>query len=209
MGVIDRLKAVFSREPYIGSSIRLMEGSGYNGEKPWPFDYERAVNQAQGWVYRCAFGNAEAAASVPLRMYVRKRSARTLKMLGAKSGYVPYTFRPVNRKRMAWLAGDMENRPSDSVCTKLAEFGDEFEEVVDHPALKLLRTVNPYTNGYDATVLRYVMQELTGNAYLHVVMGDNNAPKELWPMLSQWTWIIPGDKDGDQLIEGYSYGQQH
>lgn len=208
MGVMDRLKAVFNREPYIGSSIRLMEGSGYNGEKPWPFDYERAVQQAQGWVYRCAFGNAEAAASVPLRMYVRKRSARTLKMLGAKSGYVPYTFRPVNRKRMAWLAGDMENRPSDSVCTKLAEFGGEFEEVVDHPALKLLRTVNPYTNGYDATVLRYVMQELTGNAYLHVVMGDNDAPKELWPMLSQWTWIIPGDKDGDQLIKGYSYGQQ-
>lgn len=208
MGVMDRLKAVFNREPYIGSSIRMMEGSGWNGEKPWPFNYQLAVEQAKGWVYRCAFGNAEAAAAVPLRMYVRKRSARTLKMLGAKSGYVPYTFRPVSRKRMAWLNGDLQSRPSDAVCTKLAEFGDEFEEVTDHPALKLLRTVNPYTNGYDATVLRLVMQELTGNAYLHVIMGDNDAPKELWPMLSQWTWIIPGDQDGDQLIKGYAYGQQ-
>ena len=73
-----------------------------------------------------------------------------------------------------------------------------------HPLLELLANVNPYQNGFDASVLRTLFGELTGNAFIHPVMDKRlKIPVELWTLPSQHVEIIPGKKS---FIDGYMYG---
>jgi HK97 family phage portal protein len=201
-------KAQTDNTGWLDGSLRLLEGSGTYGAKPWPFDYNKAVWQCQSWVYRCAFGNANAAAAQPLRLYVRKLSRSQLKARGFTRPTM--TAHPVSRRQKRYLRGDDGHGPSAYVRRKLMSFGDDFEQVDEHPAVNLLRTVNPYMNGYDMAVLRFASLELTGNAYMHPVMGKvlgREIPVSLWPMLPQWTKAIPGGPDTGALIDGYTYGQ--
>jgi DNA topoisomerase-1 len=206
---LPRLKAAFDRTRYLQSSIRTMEGAGTLGAKPWPFNYRLAVEQCQSWVYRCAMGNAQAAASIPLRLYVRNRSQRELKLLGYEHGTCAFQTRMVPRSRRKYLAGEMPHKPSALLRHKIASFGEDFVEVQDHPVLDVLRTANPAFNSFDLSVYRFLMLELTGNAYLHPVMDKVlDRPVELWPMPSHWVEMRPGKEQGE-LISGYVYGASY
>jgi len=176
-----------------GASMRVvdMRAGMY---KTQPFEYDAAVRLYSSWIYAAASINANAVASTPLRLYVRS-NANTRKL---------WKTRPVGRKAYARLAGDGPRNPSPYVMRKAAEIGADFEEVVDgHPVLELLAVANPWVNGFDATVLRVVWQELTGNAYLHVVTNELGVPGQLLPMPPQWVRIIP---DADKFVAGYRYG---
>ncbi|MEM6259690.1 MAG: phage portal protein [Planctomycetota bacterium] len=199
-------KAVTNPERYTESVIVPTDGMGHYGAKPWPFDYRRAVDHFSGWVYRCVMGNANAAAAVPLRLYVRKRSKLQLKAAGL--GAPAFESRRVSVKRMKYLRGEFyDHQPSAFVRNKLAEFGDEFEEVADHPALTLLRTVNPMFNGFDLATFRHTSNQLTGQNYLHPVMSSSlMRPTELWPMPPHWTRIVPADPGSEEVIKGYVFG---
>jgi HK97 family phage portal protein len=174
------------------ASMRVMDGG--SGVAPQPFSYEAAVRQYASWIYAAASINATAVASTPLRLYVRSDpSTRKL-----------WNTRRASRKSVAWLRGDAARNPSAYVLRKAAQMGNDFEEVTDdHPLLRLLSVSNPYHNGHDLSVLRVVWQELTGNAYLHVVTGQMGVPSELWAMPPQWVEII---RDTERFIAGYRYG---
>ena len=192
-----RTKAQHSRKPYLESSIGIMEGSGSHGAKHTPFNYERAVRQFMGWVYTATMLNANAAASVPLNLYVRKRKGMKL-----------YNTKPVSRYKKNYFAGQDNVRPSKSVMAKVADFNDDYEEVTEpHPAIELLKSVNPWMNGYDLATMRFVYLQLTGNAYIHPVI-NGGIPSELWMMPPQWVEIIPGESGSDVFIEGYLYGKE-
>ena len=175
------------------ASMRVvdMRAGSYRAQ---PFEYDAAVRFYASWIYAAASINANAVASTPLRLYIRSSpAARKLWK----------TRRPA-RKTLDRLAGDGVRNPSPYVMRKAAEIGADFEEVVDgHPVLELLAKANPWVNGFDATVLRVVWQELTGNAYLHVVTNQLGVPGQLLPMPSQWVRIIP---DADRFVAGYRYG---
>ena len=153
------------------------------------------ANAYRSWIYAAANLNAVAVASTPLRLYVRTRP----------SGDKLWKTARVSRRTKAYLAGDRAHAPSMYTLRKAAEYGDEYEVVTDqHPILELLSKVNPYQNGYDATVLRVLYTELTGNAYLHPVIDQvTNRPVELWTMPSQYVEVIPGK---EKFIDGYLYG---
>lgn len=187
----DRSKATDART-WNRASMRLIDGG--SGLASQPFDYGLAVRHYASWIYAAASINANAVASTPLRLYVRSDPA-TRKL---------WNTRRASRKSVAWLRGDAGRNPSTYVLRKAAELGSEFEEVTDdHPLLRLLSVSNPYHNGHDLTVLRVVWQELTGNAYLHVVTGPLSVPTELWAMPPQWTEII---RDSERFVAGYRYG---
>lgn len=191
--LILRLKTAFSAEKFIRSSVFAVNG---NGEaKRQPFTLHNAIYAYRSWIYAAANLNAVAVASVPLRLYVRKRSEGTKLFRTSR----------VSSRTKAFLAGDSGQYPSRHVLRKVAEYGDDFEVVTDtHPVLDLLSKVNPYQNGYDATVLRILYTELTGNAYLHPVIDPNlGIPVQLWTMPSQFVEIVPGK---DRFIEAYLYG---
>jgi HK97 family phage portal protein len=177
--------------------MHILDGLGQHGAKARPFDQEAAVRQCSNWVYAAAMLNANAVASVPLRLYIRKRNGNKL-----------FKTHPVNVQQRQYLTGENTHlsRPSRSVLSKAAHWGDQFEQVIDrHPVLELLHQVNPHQNGFELTVLRMLYLQITGNCYLHPVINPQlNRPNELWLMPSQWTRIIPSQ---DTFVDGYTYGQ--
>jgi HK97 family phage portal protein len=194
MNLLARIKAAFSSEKYQSSSMAILRGQD---TKRASFDNRSAVLAYRSWIFAAANLNAVAVASQPLRLYVKNRSA----------GTKVWRTRAASRRAKAYLGGSLEQLPSRYAMTKAAEYGDDYEVVEDsHPILTLLSKVNPYQNGFDATVLRVLFGELTGNAYVHPVLDPRlKIPVELWTMPSQYVEIMPGQK-GEEFIKGYRYG---
>ena len=199
MNLLQRLKAAFQADRQSSGASKWMQATttvNQNGDAKRPdFDQRQAVAFYRSWIYAAASINAVAVASVPLRLYVR--SNPSLKAL--------WSTRAPSRRTKAYLAGDLEQRPSRFAMRKSAEYGEGYEEVTEmHPVTKLLAKVNPYQNGYDATVLRVLYTELCGNAYLNVVKDKAlGIPVELYPMPPQYVEIVPGE---ERFIEAYRYG---
>ena len=191
--ILSRIKAALNANRWLQSSMRIVSGGGDAVRQP--FSYQAAVMANRSWIYAAAHLNAQAVASQPLRLYVRSRGT-AVKLWK--------TARP-SRATFARFAGDRDDRPSPFVMQKAAEFGDDYEVVTEaHPVLTLLDQPNAYTNGYEATMLRVLFQELTGNAYLHpVIDAQTGVPVELWSMPSQYVEIVPGKT---QFIDAYLYG---
>jgi HK97 family phage portal protein len=194
MNLLARIKAAFTPEKFFNSSMTILRGEP---SKRSPFEYRAAVNAYRSWIYAAANLNAVAVASQPLRLYVRNKSQST-KL---------WNTRKASRRTKSYLFGDLEQRPSRYALTKAAEYGDDFEVVDDaHPILQLLSKVNPYQNGFDATILRVLYGELTGNAYIHSVIDQRlGVPVQLWTMPSQFVEVVPGQQ-GEDFIKGYRYG---
>lgn len=182
-----------SPDKYLQSSVNVVSG-GQAGAMRQPFSNQRGIQAFHSWVYAASTINANAVASLPLRLYAKKDAT-------------PLPTRSLSRRRKAYLYGDLpgDARPSVGVMRKAAAYGDEMEEVVgDHPILDLLSTSNPYLNGFDLTVLRVLYGELTGNAYLHPIIDEASGnPVELWPLAPQYVEVIPDEED---FLAGYLYG---
>lgn len=205
MGFLTRLKAALSPARYLSSTVREMEGWGIRGSKHRPFDAERAIRAFNHWAYAAAMMNANAVASVPLRLYARVRP-------GKKKNF---DTRPLRGYMKDCFAGKTGVTLAGKVTAqKAAEFGSDIEEVVEtHPALSVLQKVNPWQNGYELTELRILDQQVTGNAYFHIVLDSEMEfggvnyppiPNEIWRMPPQWTRVIPSPQN---FINGYLYGQ--
>lgn len=194
MGFTTFVKTAFDPRSWFGASQTNIQIVGKQ-VKGQPFNYGNAVKFYNSWIYAAANLNAQAVASTPLRLYVRRRQG--MKNL--------FSTRPVTSRRKAYLLGDDQAQPSVGVMRKIAEFGKDWDEVDDnHPVLQLLQTANPINNGFDLTVLRVVYQELTGNAYLHPVFSEMyQRPAALYPMPSQWVEIEPCEVN---FVKGYWYG---
>jgi HK97 family phage portal protein len=181
-------------DKFLASSVNVVAG-GQQGALRAPFSQDRGVRAYRSWVYAAATINANAVASLPLRLYAKRDQS-----------LLP--TRAIERRRKAYLMGDgqRDQRPSSSVMRKAAMYGDDFEEVVGpHPVLDLLGEANPFLNGFDLAVLRVLYGELTGNAYLHPIIDEaTGLPSEIWPLASHFVEVIP---DEDQFIRGYLYGQ--
>ncbi len=189
-----RQKKQTSPDKYLASSVNIVS-TGEKGQLRPPFSQQRGINAFHSWVYAAATINANAVASVPLRLY-KKADTKTRQ----KTRRVPL-------RTKAYLLGDAagDQRPSMSVLRKVAEFGDEVEEVTgSDPILDLLSTANPFLNGFDLTVLRILYGELTGNSYLHPIIDDaTDMPTELWPLAPNYVEVVPCE---DDFIKGYVYG---
>lgn len=187
-------KAVYDDSKFVQSSISILDNAAGRGKLP-PFSMQRSVLSFESWVYAAAMLNAQAASSVPLRLYVRADAQGPQKF---------WRTRKVSRSRKAYLLGDSERKPSPSVMKSAATAGD-FEEVVDaHPILELLRKANQYEDGFSQSVMRMLYMELCGNAYLHVVTDKAlGVPCELFTVPAQNVTILPGKT---QLVEAYLYG---
>ena len=193
LDTILRLIRTKAKDSRSWTSAVVRRGGGSRGETP-PFSQDAGVQSFRSWVFAAATINANAVASLPLRLFVKAGDGDRIKT------------RATSRSRKAYLLGDGRVQPSPTVLRKAAEMGSDFEEVTDtHPVLQLLSRSNPYINGFDACVLRVVWQELCGNAYLHIVTDPKlGVPTQLWPMLPQWTRIIPCE---ERFVQGYVYGR--
>jgi HK97 family phage portal protein len=200
--MLDRIRSLFRRKQadqqqvnrYLRASLGIISGGSGIDHRP-VYTATAAVRKYRSWVYAAAQINAFGVSAVPLRLYVKGGTGRKL-----------YRTAKPAKGRKAYLLGDGARTPSRSVMTKMHDFGADFEEVTEaHPVLDLLRKVNPQMNGFDLAATRTLWQELTGNAYLHVIPNTLGVPAELWPMPPQWVEIIP---DPQKFIAGYLYGRE-
>lgn len=198
-GLLPSRKAQRNADRFQGATV--LPGMGA-GPKPRPFRQDLAVRRFSDWVYAGVLLNAQATSAVPLRLYARKRQ-------GAKC---LWRTRGVSVARKRYLTGehrDYSVRPSTIVRQKLAEFGDDFEEVTEpHPALRLLNTVNDWQNGFELSLLKFILLQLAGNYYQHHVMsGPGRTPGELWVMVPHLTKIVPPKNPNDGPVDHYLYGR--
>lgn len=189
------MKARYSRDDVLSSTIRVLDGSGTNGTKRPEFHLKKAIDRFNGWVFVATNINAQACASVPLRLYSRASNGSKVKR---------FSGRKVSRATKRFI----REAASSVVRQKAAEFGDDYEEVAsEHPMLTMLRDANPWQNGFELSVLKWTFLQLTGNAYHHPVISQaTGVPEELWILPSQWVDVIPGKPGSGELIVGYQYG---
>ena len=145
------------------------------------------VKKYWGWVFACSQISANAVASTPLRLYATRGPGQK----GIKVKHVE-----VSKERKNWL----KSRTNAGMSIKLAE---EVVEVVDHPILYLLDSVNENANRFSNIELTDICEELTGNAYWFVPKNKLGVPEQIYVLRPQWTRIVPGKK---RLVDGFIYG---
>lgn len=179
-----------SPRSYFGASVVPYEMSGHLGGKNQPWAYESAVKAFVAWAYAASMLNANAMASVPLRLYTRSQPGR-------EKLYQTRKLSRIEAKTLAAFAGPQISR-------KVIAYGYDVEEVTEpHPILTILESTNQNQNGYELKVLLAIDLQATGNAYLHPIVV-NGMPFEVHRMPSQWVRVKPSK---EELVAGYVYGK--
>ena len=76
------------------------------------------------------------------------------------------------------------------------------EEIIEHPAIEVLRKVNNRTTEDEFKEQTLLSLELQGNCYWYIVKDSLNIPRELYWMRPDWVKIVP---DRNDYIKGYIY----
>jgi len=184
------LKAKRDRLEYVRSTIKpeATYGSGRQREHQ-----AAMLKLLSGYVYSAVMMNARSIAAQPIRLYASLET-RANKHWATKS---------VSKSTTRYLKGDSQQRPAKSAMLG-SNTGGDLVEIYDHPILDLLNRVSPFMDGYNFAVLRKTFLQVSGNEYLHPIIGPLGYPVELWVMPSQHVKILP-TRD-ERMIEGYEYG---
>ena len=185
-------KAKQDRLDYVRSTIKPEATYGMTKSTQ---EQAAALRLMTGYVYAAVMMNARSIAAQPLRLYASVE-ARGTKQFPTKT---------VSKSVQRYLKGDGSMRPAKSAMLG-SNTGGDVVEIYDHPILDLLNKVSPFYDGYNFNILRKTFLQVTGNEYLHPIMGPMGYPVEIWVMPSQYVKIKP-TRD-ERLIEGYEYGQQ-
>jgi HK97 family phage portal protein len=185
-------KAKQDRLDYVRSTIKPEATYGMTKSTQ---EQAASLRLMTGYVYAAVMMNARMVAAQPLRLYASVE-ARGTKQFPTKS---------VSKSVQRYLKGDGSMRPAKSAMLG-SNTGGDVVEIYDHPILDLLNKVSPFYDGYNFNILRKTFLQVTGNEYLHPIMGPMGYPVEIWVMPSQYVKIKP-TRD-ERLIEGYEYGQQ-
>lgn len=160
----------------------------YDRELGTDSDYRAQLNAYRHWVYVASNKNATSVASTPLRLYFAKPSKNT------KSRF-PTKIVDSNAKDFLLKQQHISNLP-------FVRKSVDIEEIVDHPILQLMSSVNNFMNGFDLWEISQLYQELTGNAYWLIINNGLGNPAEIWPIPSDRIKIVP---DKENFIKGYMY----
>lgn len=152
-------------------------------------NYAQLVRQYKGWVYVGVFKNAVCVAKYPLKLYAVKRKSTT--KIISKHIAVEDSFKDYMSKS-AHLRGYLTN-------------SDDVVEVLDHPVLDLLTTVNPQQNRFDLFSKTIMFLDLTGNSYWYLVYNKLGLPEQIWPLspVNMKVNIKEEGKSGE-FIAGYT-----
>ena len=153
---------------------------------------KRVVTDAQlidrfcGTAFTCATINAEACASTPIILMMRKKSS---------GGFQRKTISEATFKRM-----QQDPRARRWLAEK--KIGD-VTEVFDHPILDVLESVNPVMDGFELQVYTQLTLDIVGRAYWWLEI-EGQTVKNIWPLAPQFV-RIEYDRVTGQVIN-YKYG---
>lgn len=151
------------------------------------------------WVHRAVSLNAQAAASVPFRLFTTEgafKGERNATLHGRE-------VKNLDHKTKAFLKGNLDLKPGRKAMHMMRGRVDDMSEVESHPVLDLLDDVNDWTEGFAYREALYSALQIFGNNFTDVVTGTDGLPTELWYMLPQKMKVIP---DAVTFVSHYEYG---
>jgi len=130
-------------------------------------DFYAMINSYRSWIYVASNKNASTVANTPLRLYVAKNNkSQRVKRVQTKAV-------DIKQERFIRENPFLNNIPAIRKASS-------FEEVLDHPFLDLKTNVNPFVNSFDLFEMTQLYQELTGNAFWHILEDKFGVPREIW-----------------------------
>lgn len=112
---------------------------------------------------------------------------------------------PVSRNRLEYLKGNKEISHSGIMYKALAAT-DGIVEVLEHPALDIIRDINPYSNQWEFFYTLALSMQFYGNSYFQKVRDGSGNVSELWLAPAQNMIIVQGDTL-DNFIDHYKWGE--
>jgi HK97 family phage portal protein len=144
------------------------------------------LRELRGTAYACATLNASVCAAHPPSLYVATYRGQSAPKCLTK----PLTLSCERRLR------EFGRGPFDKA--------ERIEQVLDHPLLTLLRSVNPVHNAHDLWELTTLYQEIFGVSYWLVTPGPLGTPEAIWPLPSQH--VAPRSSPGSaKPVDCYEY----
>lgn len=187
LNTISNLYTYFKAVAQGKNKLRYLPDFYYNRELTDPSNKTELLNAYKSWVYVCASRNAQVASSYAIKLYVAKPS-RTKSLVETKS-------LTKNEKKHLYSIPSLDRILSKAV---------EIEEVLEHPFLDLMKTVNPFVDESELKEITWLHQELAGNAYWYLVKNNLNLPVQIWTMQPDKTKVVPSK---EEFIKGYVYKQ--
>jgi len=149
------------------------------------------IDYFKSWVYICASKNASAVASTHGRLLVRKTSKtqkfKTIETIPLAKDYRRFINQQNSLKPFLKGAADVE-------------------EVMDHPFIDLISTVNPFYISMHLWELTSLYMDLAGEAFWYIIKDEKyGVPSQIWVIPSQYVTAIPGGEYGDNFIRAWKY----
>jgi len=141
-----------------------------------------ALRHNVAWIYVAAQRVAIAVAAVPLRLYVVKQSR------GEK---LPMPTREITKEEFKRLESQASLEPY--IRKAYAAKAEVVEEVLEHPALDVIRRVNGTMNRTDYTILDQTFVELTGTAFTYKERDRLGRPIALHPLIPTKVRVVPDE----------------
>lgn len=108
----------------------------------------------------------------------------------------------------SWVFGCVNARARETAQVKIHLFKilnrktGEVEEVLEHDALSLLETVNPWQTKRDLLFNTQAYKDLSGEAYWWIARAKNGTPMQIWMFRPDFIHPIPS---ADNFLVGYEY----
>lgn len=183
-----RLKARAWAAPSWDDDSAYGRDDTWGEDRPLPLDNPAMqIKYYTSWNYICINYNARQMARQKLRLYVTKKTGST--------AFKNTLTRKLKSTEMAWVK-------ENSGLQRWVAKDIEIEEVLEHPFLETMKSINPLQNQADMWMLTETFMGLTGNCYWWMRPNNLGVPYQLWILESQRTWPVPGP-DLDHYIAGY------
>lgn len=166
------------------------QNTDYWGEGADKFLIKHAYVQIQhnkNYVYVCNDYNARAVSRQRLRLYIAK----------GPGAAVSRSTRALTKEEKQWLA---KNEGLDPWLTKAVDI----EEVIEHPFLVMMRTVNPMTNQADMWMKAEKFMGITGNSVWWKRKNALGVPYQIWLLETQFLTPVLGENI-DEFVKGFIY----
>lgn len=136
-------------------------------------------------VYACASINASAVASTTLRLYVQT---------GSGQARPKCRTRKLSDSQRRWLGSNK------GLAGRIAK-AVEIEEVLEHPLLTLLETVNQFIDGFTLQEFTQLYQDVAGSAYWLIDTDRLGTPSAIWLLPPQ---SVQTKRDSKGMPSGFS-----
>lgn len=142
-----------------------------------------------GFIYSCCSINASNVAAQNLHLYatVNNDSEKFL-----------HNNRILSKDKIEYIKEESTVKSLSRVRN-----ADNMVEILEHPILDLLNSINSFNNLFETFELTSMYLDMIGDAYWWVKRDKLGIPYEMWVLQGQYVKIIPSKSE---FIKGYLYG---